>query len=214
MPLPIALLTGVLSALAAIALTPWLGRLARTDSAWLGIRLHVALAGLGGVGTAVLARSWAELTAFALLALASSLLVVVDLAAYRLPDLIVGPMYPILLVGLTVAAATSSDWGRLGRAAIAGAALALGYFVLALISPSGLGLGDVKLSGLLGVFLGWLGWSHAIVGTLAAFCLNGVVAAVLLLVTNLTRRGDIAFGPWMVTGAAVGAAWGPAVLRV
>ncbi|MBA3529459.1 MAG: prepilin peptidase [Propionibacteriaceae bacterium] len=186
--------------------------LARTDSDWQRCGFHTLLAGLGGAGAAILARSWAELVAFALLAVACSLLVVIDLSAYRLPDLIVGPMYPILFAALAVAAAVSGDWARLGRAAAASGMLALGYTVLALITPASLGLGDVKLSGLLGAFLGWLGWSNALLGTLAGFTLSGVVAAVLVLATRATRRTDFPFGPWMVAGAAVGAAWGPAFL--
>ena len=165
------------------------------------------LAGLGGAGACALANGRAELVAFALLALACALLVVIDLAVYRLPDVIVGPMYPILLVALTVQAAVDGDWSRLGRAAAAGAVLALGYFVLALLVPSGLGLGDVKLAGLLGAFLGWAGWPNVFVGTLAAFSLNGIVAVVLLLSRHATRKSATAFGPWMVAGAAIGALW-------
>lgn len=86
--------------------------------------------------------------------------------------------------------------------------------MLALITPSGLGLGDVKLSGLLGAFLGWLGWSHLLLGSLAAFVLAGVFGLVLLAV----RKGDggtaFPFGPWMVAGAVIGAAWGPQIFAV
>jgi leader peptidase (prepilin peptidase)/N-methyltransferase len=50
-----------------------------------------------------------------------------------------------------------------------------------------------------------------LLGTLAAFALNAVVAAVLLLSRHVTRKGATAFGPWMVAGAAVGAFWGSAL---
>jgi leader peptidase (prepilin peptidase)/N-methyltransferase len=211
MALPVTLGTAVLIGVAASILTPWLRRLARRDSAWFTSRLHVLLAGLGGAGAATLADGWAELVAFALLALACALLIVIDLAVYRLPDLIIGPMYPILIVALTVAAAVDRDWSRFGRAAAGGAVLAVGYLILALLVPWGLGLGDVKLAGLLGAFLGWTGWANVLVGTLAAFTLNGVVAAVLLLSRRATRNSATAFGPWMVAGAAIGAIW-PATL--
>jgi leader peptidase (prepilin peptidase) / N-methyltransferase len=212
MALPVTLGTTVLIGVAAGILTPWLRHLARSDSAWFKSRIHVLLAGLGGAGAATLAHSWAELVAFALLALACALLIVIDLAVYRLPDLIIGPMYPILIVALAVAAAVDGDWSRFGRAAAGGAVLALGYLVLALLVPWGLGLGDVKLAGLLGAFLGWTGWANVLVGTLAAFTLNGIVAAVLLLSRHATRKSATAFGPWMVAGAAVGAIWAPATL--
>ncbi|WP_153505632.1 prepilin peptidase [Cumulibacter manganitolerans] len=198
----------VVVALAAAALTGWIRRVAETESRWLRSALHVPLAGLGAAGAAVTARGWAELLAWCALALAAALLVVIDLAAYRLPDVIVGPMYPILFVLLAAAAATSGDWGRLGRAALAGLIVITVYFVLALIAPSGLGLGDVKLSGLLGAFLGWFGWPHVVLGVLAGFALNAVVALTLLAVTRLTRHGAVPFGPCMMAGAVVGAVWG------
>ena len=99
-----------------------------------------------------------------------------------------------------------------GRAAAAAGVIAFGYLVLALIAPANLGLGDVKLSGLIGAFLGWLGWSHAFVGTLAAFVLGGVFALFLVVAKRAHRHTAFAFGPWMVIGAAVGAAFGSAVV--
>jgi len=211
MGLIVVLLTASVTAAAAGILTPWTRKVANSESAWFASRTHVLLAFLGGAGASTLANGRAELVAFALLALACSLLVVIDLAVYRLPDIITGPMYPILLVDLTVQAAVDGDWSRLGRAVAGGAVLAVGYLVLALIVPSGLGLGDVKLAGLVGVFLGWTGWSNLFVGTLAAFALNALVVVVLLVSRRLTRKGATAFGPWMVAGAAIGAVWAPAL---
>jgi leader peptidase (prepilin peptidase)/N-methyltransferase len=212
MGIPVLLVTSLLTATTAGALTPWLRKLARSDSGWISSRTHVLLAALGGLGAATLAHGWAELVAFALLALTCAMLVVVDLAVYRLPDVIVGPMYPILAVAFTIQTTVDGDWSRLGRAAIAGGVLALSYLVLVLLVPSGMGLGDVKLAGLLGVFLGWTGWPNVLVGTVAAFTLNGVVAAVLLVSRHATRKSAIAFGPWMVAGAAIGALWAPSTL--
>ncbi|MEJ7771781.1 MAG: A24 family peptidase [Geodermatophilaceae bacterium] len=214
MPVAIVILTATITALAALALSRWMRVVADTESFLLRFGLHVVLAGSGGAGAAMLARSAAELVGFSVLALACSLLVVIDIAAYRLPDIIVVPTYPLLFVALTVAAAVEDDWGRLGRAAGAAAILAVTYLILALITPSGLGLGDVKLSGLLGAFLGWLGWSHVLLGTLAAFVLSAVVALVLLILTKADRSSDFPFGPWMVAGAVLGAIFGPQVFAL
>jgi leader peptidase (prepilin peptidase)/N-methyltransferase len=211
MEVHVVLSTALVTGAAAGLLTPWVRKVANTDSAWFASRLHVLLAVLGGAGAGAFAYGLAELVGFALLALACALLVVIDLAVYRLPNVIVGPMYPILLVLLTVQAAIDGDWSRLGRAVAGGAVLALGYLVLALLVPSGLGLGDVKLAGLLGAFLGWTGWPNVFIGTLIAFALNAFVAAVLLISRQVTRKGATAFGPWMVVGAAIGALWAPAL---
>jgi leader peptidase (prepilin peptidase)/N-methyltransferase len=84
--------------------------------------------------------------------------------------------------------------------------------VLAFISPASLGLGDVKLAGLLGAFLGWLGWSQTLLGALSAFVLVGLWSGVLLLTRRVQRTGSVAFGPWMILGAALGAASGVSAL--
>lgn len=205
-------LTAAVVGLGAVALTPWMRSVADTDSPWLGNGLHPLVAAFGGAGGAALADGPAELVAFGVLALATGLLLAIDLAVHRLPDVVVGPLYPILLATLAVAALTGSEWARFGRAAAAAGILLAGYFLMAFIAPSGLGLGDVKLSGVLGLFLGWLGWPHVLLGSLAAFVLGGFFAVVLLVTGRAKRDTDFAFGPWMLAGAAVGAAWGPAVM--
>ncbi len=193
--------------LVAAACTGWIRRVADSGSAWITRGTHVVLAAAGGAGASVLASGWAELVAFCLLAVSCGLLMAIDLAVYRLPDVIVGPMYPALLAALVVAAAVSGDWGALGRALAAAGVLLAGYFALAWINPSGLGLGDVKLSGPLGAFLGWLGWPAVVAGTLAAFVINAVIALVLLAAGRVGVKSGIAFGPAMVVGAAAGAAY-------
>lgn len=202
-----ALVVAALSGAAAAALGPWMRALADSDSRWLRSGVHVVLAIAGGVGATYLAAGWAELVTFAVLAVACALLVPIDLAVFRLPDKIVVPLYPVVFAGLTVAAAVHGEWGALGRAAAAAAVLLVFYFILALINPSGLGLGDVKLSGVLGAFLGWLGWPAVMAGTLAAFALNAAVALVLLAARRVGVKSGIAFGPAMVIGAALGAAY-------
>ncbi|MFP5283034.1 MAG: prepilin peptidase [Actinomycetes bacterium] len=200
-------LTGGLAGAVALGLTSWLRTLAGMRSRGLDRGVHVVLAALGGGAAAALAEQWLELAALALLAVACAALVVIDLATCRLPDAIVGPTYPLLFGLLLTAAAVAGDWDRLLRA-VAGAGLTvLVYLVLALIRPD-LGLGDVKLSGLLGAFLAWLGWWQLVYGTLAGFVLAGTYAAGLLVTRRATRRSDIPFGPWMVLGAVVGAVVG------
>ena len=203
----IALSCALVCGAVAAGLTRCMRALAESESRWLRSGLHVVLAAAGGAGAAVLATDWAELLTFAALAVACGLLTAIDLAVFRLPDAIVLPLYPVVLAGLAAAAALSGDWGALGRAVAAGAALLAFYFVLALINPSGLGLGDVKLSGVLGMFLGWLGWPAVMAGTLAAFAINAAVALVLLAARRVGAKSGIAFGPAMVLGAAAGAAY-------
>jgi len=208
-PADVVALTAILCGLLSVTLAPWMRGVADAPSDWLTSGLHTLLATLGGAGAALLASTRVETVAFGVLALACALLVTIDLAEHRLPDVIVLPMYPILLGGFTATAAVSGEWGDLGRSVAAMAALGAGYFALAWINPAGLGLGDVKLAGVLGLFLGWFGWANLLAGTLAAFLLGGAFAVVLLITRRANRKTAFPFGPWMVAGAAAGAAWVP-----
>jgi leader peptidase (prepilin peptidase)/N-methyltransferase len=146
---------------------------------------------------------WSLLPAYLYLGAAGAALTLIDLDVHRLPDLIVLPSYPIVFVLLLVPTVVSGQWGALLRAVLAGLGLFVVYLVLALVSPGGggLGFGDVKLAGVLGLLLGWLGWSPVIVSVLAAFVIGGVIALILLLVGKASRSSHIAFGPSMILGA-------------
>lgn len=203
----ISVFSALVCAAVAAALGRWMRSLAQSDSRWLRSGLHILLAAAGGLGAAHIALGMVDLATFGILAVSCSLLISIDLAVNRLPDAIVLPMYPVLFTGLAVTAASFDRWGPLGRAAL-GAAVLLGlYCILARIRPSGLGLGDVKLAGVLGAFLGWLGWPALLVGTLAAFAINAAVALVLLAARRVTFTSGIAFGPAMILGAASGAVY-------
>ena len=132
-------------------------------------------------------------------------LALIDLDVHRLPDLIVLPSYPIAFVLLLLPTVVSGQWGWLLRAVLAAVVLFVLYLVLALVSPGGggLGFGDVKLAGLLGLLLGWLGWGPAIVSVLAAFVIGGLSALILLVAGRASRSSHIAFGPSMILGAWV-----------
>lgn len=203
-------LTAVATGAAAVSLSPRLRSAARHESAWLTSGLHVLLATAGAAGAAALADSWAEVVAFSVLALACALAVVVDLAEHRLPDAFVLPAYPAVLTGLAVAAMTTGEWPRFARAVLAMAAVGGAFLAMAWATPTGLGLGDVKLAGLLGALLGWFGWVHVLAGTMAAFVFGGIAALALVLARRADRRTALPFGPWLVAGAVVGVAFAPA----
>lgn len=196
-----AVLLGVLGAL----LAPRAAALAGdASSAWTGRVPLALLAAAGGAAAAAVADGVAELVGLAGLALGCAVLVAVDLACHRLPDVVMLPTALVLLGGLTVAAATAASWPTLGRAALGGLALGTGFLVLALISPRAIGLGDVKLAGVLGVLLGWFGWDALLLGLVATFVLGGVVALLLLATRRASRSTPLAFGPWLVLGAVCG----------
>lgn len=160
-----------------------------------------------------LGASWA-LPAFWYLAAVSVALFLIDVDVRRLPNAIVLPSYPVAFVLLALASANPggpSDFSALLRAVLAGAALLVFYVVLRVVYPAGMGLGDVKLSGVLGLYLGWVGWSAVVVGAFAAFLLGGVYGVALVVLRRAGRKSTLPFGPWMLLGAAVGLVAGPAV---
>ena len=144
------------------------------------------------------------LVAFLYLAAVSVALALIDLDVHKLPNAIVLPAYAVGAVLLTSASVLSGEYSVLLRAGIAMAALFLAYFLMAFVYPAGMGLGDVKLAGVLGLYLGWVGWGAVIIGALGAFILGGVYAFVLILGRRANRKSGIPFGPWMLVGAWLG----------
>lgn len=149
-----------------------------------------------------------ESLAFAYLAALGVVLTAIDLDVHRLPNVLVLPAYPVLLVLLTAQSAVAGEWWPLAQAGIGGVALSAFYFLAFVLYPGGMGFGDVKLAGVIGIALGWLGWGPLVVGSFSAFLIGGVVGGILLASGKVKRRGGIPFGPWMIVGAAVGVAWG------
>lgn len=137
----------------------------------------------------------------------------VDLDVQRLPDAIQLPAYPVLAVLLAVCSYATGDWSPFARALLAGVALFLLFLVLAIMPGSGMGFGDVKLAGLLGMLLGWLSWTQVMWATLATFLIGGVVAVLVLALGRKGRRDDFAYGPSMLLGT-IGALAAPAALRL
>lgn len=163
-----------------------------------------ALAGvvLGGLGGA--AAGWsALLPAFVVLALACAPLVVIDYEHHRLPDRLVAAAGLGAAMLLTVAAAVTGEWAALLRAVEAAAAVFAALFALAFISPRSFGMGDVKLGGVLGGFLGWFGWAYVYWGVFGGFLLGSLVGIVLLASRRANRKTPIAFGPMLVLGPLI-----------
>jgi leader peptidase (prepilin peptidase)/N-methyltransferase len=137
---------------------------------------------------------------FAAIAIALAL---IDIELHRLPDAITLPSYPVGAVLLTAAALSAHEPFDLARAAIGGVSLFAFYAVLWFVYPKGMGLGDVKLAGVLGMYLGYLGWGALAVGAFLGFALGGVIGITLMATGRATRKSKIPFGPFMLSGAMV-----------
>ena len=130
-------------------------------------------------------------------------LAAIDLDTRRLPNVLTLPSYPVGLALLAVAAGVEGTWSPLLGAVLGAVALFAFYFLLALVYPAGMGFGDVKLAGVLGMYLGWLGWGVVVVGGFLGFLIGAVVGVGLMAVGRARRRTAIPFGPSMVAGAFV-----------
>ena len=138
----------------------------------------------------------------------------VDWRTRLLPFLLVAPAYvaTLLLVGL--GALLLDDWTVLGQAVTANAVVFVVFWLIhqvgKLFGGGAFGYGDVRLSGVVGLALGALGVAETLTGTYGGFVLGAVGGLVFSRVGWVDRRG-FAFGPYMVVGAVVGAAWGPSI---
>lgn len=137
-------------------------------------------------------------------------LAVVDWRTRLLPTKVIAPSYVVLPVLLVAAALLDGDTGALVRAGLGWLAAGATFFVLWFVYPRGMGYGDVRLSGLLGMVLGYLGWAELVTGLYAAFLIGGL-GGLLLSALRIVDRKAYPFGPFMLVGAVVGLLAGPGV---
>ncbi len=205
---------GVVTALAlvgALVLGPWLARvsvrLARRDDAarpsplrtvLTTVLVGVALTGallVGGLRPGTFALAWAGV--------AGVVLGAVDLAVHRLPDRVTIPAYAAVATALLVDAVALGTWPALLRALLAGAAAFGGAAVAAVLSARGLGFGDVKLLGLLGLVLGWVGWGALLAGVFLGLVAGAAASVTLVAAGRAGWRTALPFGPPLLVGAAL-----------
>ena len=172
---------------------------------WFGVSTS-STTGATGIVAWILA-----LVAFLYLAAISVVLALIDLDTHTLPNRIVLPSYIVGIVLLGAASILSGDYIALLRAGVGMAALWLAYLAMALAYPGGMGFGDVKLAGVLGLYLAWVGWGALAVGAFAAFLLGGLFSIGLIIARKAGRKSGIPFGPWMLAGAWVGIFFGESI---
>jgi len=131
-------------------------------------------------------------------------LFVIDLDHKRLPDPLTFLMYPVAVIGLGVDGVVTGQWPIVPALAGAGIWLLAIGGIWFLSGGRGMGMGDVKLAPALGLILGWVGLGSSVVGLLVAWLIGGVVAVGLLLARRARSGTAIPFGPFLITGFAIG----------
>ncbi len=144
-----------------------------------------------------------DLLPYSVLAALGVALGVIDILEQRLPSVLVYSGVAIVGALLATSAILHSKGPDFVRALVGMAVIAILYLVLALVSGGGLGAGDVKLGGLLGLALGWLSWSALVTATV----LGWFAAALVLLLVRATRRRPqgslVPMGPFLLVGALI-----------
>lgn len=202
-----------------IPLQPWLARGGRREGTplprrWLAVELITA-----AVFALFGARFGEDLRVVPLLVLGASLVAVsvIDLQLLRIPDRVTFPTLALAVPLVGLASLRYDD----GEAFVAGLIGAVAYFLVLfvphLVYPRGMGFGDVKLALVMGLYLGWLGWSdsHPVGGpiqlvlyALMLGCSLGVVFGMLSAIVT-RRRGEFPFGPALALACIVVAFYAP-----
>ena len=129
----------------------------------------------------------------------------IDLEYRIIPNALmaVGAVAGLALVALT-------DPSQLSEHLIAAAAAGGFFFAVVLAYPAGMGMGDVKLAAVLGLYLG-----ASVIPALAVALLAGTLVGVAVIARNGAKAGRktaVPFGPFLALGGIVGLLAGPAMI--
>lgn len=174
-------------------------------------RVLLTLSGALVVGSLAAGIGWRPaLLAFLTMGIVGVMLAAIDWEHHRLPDWLTLPGGLFSGVALLVDALVMGTWSSMLGGLVCAAAAGALFLVMALLSPTGMGLGDVKLAALLSLHTGWLGWQLAILAVLGGFAAGAVTALLLVVTRRATLRTAIPFGPALLVGAwLVVLAFGP-----
>jgi leader peptidase (prepilin peptidase)/N-methyltransferase len=156
----------------------------------------------------------AELPAFCVFLAALLALALIDLEHFLLPSRIIYTTLLIELVLLGTTAVADQRWHTLEHAVVGGVAAFGVFFVIHFIYPSGMAWGDLRLSGLIGAVLGWLGYPYVEVGLFLAFLSASIVGLLLIGLGRANAKTPIPFGVFLALGAAATVLWGHPIVNV
>jgi leader peptidase (prepilin peptidase) / N-methyltransferase len=147
----------------------------------------------------------APFLAFLALAVAVSF---TDLSHRLVPRQLVYGGLAVIVPLLVLASAVEHTWSDLLRAAICGVAAFAVFFAIWFLVPRGMGFGDVRLAGVIGLTVGYLGVVHAYLAFLLGFVVGLVFGVVLMVGSSAGRKTRIPFAPALCAGAVVAILWG------
>jgi leader peptidase (prepilin peptidase)/N-methyltransferase len=131
-----------------------------------------------------------------------------DLSHRLVPRRLLYGMMALVVPLLVVTSAVDHRWHSLTGSVIAGAVAFAVFFAVWWFVPQGMGFGDVRLAGAIGVTVGYLSLLHAYVAFFAGFLIGTVFGLVMATVWSSGRKTRIPFGPSLAVGAVLGVLWG------
>ncbi len=138
---------------------------------------------------------------------------VIDSKLQIIPNHIVYPTIFASVPLLAFAALVEDEWSNFGHAMMGATLAFVTLLLIHLISPSGMGFGDVRLAFVLGLFLGWLSLGHVLSGLFLGVLLLSALGIVLWVLRIRSLQDHMAFGPFLAAGATLAVFVGPAATR-
>ena len=154
----------------------------------------------------------AELGAYLVLVAALVAVAAVDLEHYIVPRKIIYVAAVLACPFLVAQVVVGGDPRRLVDAAIAGAASFAVLGLVHMVQPEGMGFGDVRLAGLDGALLGFLGLGEAAVGLFLGVA-AGALAGVVLVALGRSAKTKLPFAPFLAVGTVAAVLVGPVLVK-
>jgi leader peptidase (prepilin peptidase)/N-methyltransferase len=133
---------------------------------------------------------------------------ITDLTHRLVPRRVVYAGAAVTVPLLVVTSAVDHRWHSLVGAAVAGSVAFAVFFAVWWFVPRGMGFGDVRLAGFIGVTVGYLSVLHAYVAFLAGFVVGLLFGLVVMATSSAGRRTRIPFAPSLAAGAVFAVLWG------
>ena len=130
----------------------------------------------------------------------------IDLRHMIIPDILV---YPAILVGVLIS--IFKGYGFLFDSILGGIIGGFVIFLIVFLSRGGMGVGDIKLATMIGIFLGA---RYVIMTLILSFLVGGLVGILLLLFRIKGRKDPIPFGPFLSLGAVLSLFWGDIIGKI
>lgn len=141
-----------------------------------------------------------DLFAYSWLAAAGVQLAAIDSKTRTLPTKVIWPTGILLASLFGMAAVLDYDAYPLIRSAVGMLVLLTFYGALYFLRRGGLGGGDLRLSGLLGLALGWAGWTTVLAGTLLGWLAAAIALSALRIGRGSVASRNIPLGPFLIFG--------------